>query len=313
MKAIRNFIYLDEYKMYSLSSQVFEGITEYLIDYKRQAEEEQQGQKGPLGSGRIMADIIRRGSGTQEKRFLHDYSYHLFEEHLSEQGKVVCLDAKSSGSLADSLSSRSFVRITSKATLNDIKSLMETIKNFNKLGEAFAYVTNIKAIEEVKAQLELAQSNIKDRNQRAALQQKLRSLTNIPKLAKEKGLQQDQTFLDDLSLLFTYGFQDQLEARMEIRDTIFSANLKRDCLRESEALLIRKYSRTTEKEFVMFGTVTQSSGSPPADDSGEEQQYASIKEALMALVIKLSIIEGSFTGRLPNEVIIDPIALYTEL
>lgn len=30
MPKIKSFIYLDEYKMYSISSQIFEGITEYL-------------------------------------------------------------------------------------------------------------------------------------------------------------------------------------------------------------------------------------------------------------------------------------------
>lgn len=35
MSGIKNFIYLDEYKMYSISSQIFEGITEYLVDHKK--------------------------------------------------------------------------------------------------------------------------------------------------------------------------------------------------------------------------------------------------------------------------------------
>lgn len=201
MKAIRNFIYLDEYKMYSLSSQVFEGITEYLVDYKSQTKEEQETQKGPIGSGRIMADIIRQGSETQEKRFLHDYSYHLFEEHLREQKKVLNIDGGSLANFEDALPDYSFVRIKSTATFNDITSIKDTINNFNKIGEALAHVTNFKAIEEVKQQLELAQSTIKDRNEKAALQERLKSLTNLAKFAKEKGLHQDQKLLDNLSLI----------------------------------------------------------------------------------------------------------------
>lgn len=69
----------------------------------------------------------------------------------------------------------------------------------------------------------------------------------------------------------------------------------------------------TAKEFVMFGMVTQSSSSTGREMSTEEKEYSSIKEALMVLVTALSNVEGSFTGRLNNEVIIDPIAVYTEL
>ena len=33
MQKIKSFIYLDEYKMYSISSQIFEGVTESLMSY----------------------------------------------------------------------------------------------------------------------------------------------------------------------------------------------------------------------------------------------------------------------------------------
>ena len=34
MRTVKSFVYLDEYKMYSISSQLFGGLTEYLIDYQ---------------------------------------------------------------------------------------------------------------------------------------------------------------------------------------------------------------------------------------------------------------------------------------
>ncbi|UCF13227.1 MAG: hypothetical protein JSW06_02940 [Thermoplasmatales archaeon] len=45
MNNIKQFIYLDEYKMYSLSSQLFEGITDFLIDSKFEETEEQESLK----------------------------------------------------------------------------------------------------------------------------------------------------------------------------------------------------------------------------------------------------------------------------
>ena len=64
MQAIKSFIYLDEYKMYSISSQIFEGVTESLMSYKGSTTEKEEEQKGPIGSGQIMADILKSESGT---------------------------------------------------------------------------------------------------------------------------------------------------------------------------------------------------------------------------------------------------------
>ena len=64
MQKIKSFIYLDEYKMYSISSQIFKGITESLTSYQGAATEKEEEQKGPVGSGRIMADILKSESGT---------------------------------------------------------------------------------------------------------------------------------------------------------------------------------------------------------------------------------------------------------
>lgn len=134
----------------------------------------------------------------------------------------------------------------------------------------------------------------------------------IEQLAKEQGLQQDQAFLDNLALILDYGFQDQLDIQMQLIDFMVSANLKRDCLRENEELIIKKYSRRTECSFVMFGIVTQYKRDK-LEDIKETDSTLSIKEALMNMVAHLTNIEEGFIGRLSNEVIIDPIALYTEL
>lgn len=78
-------------------------------------------------------------------------------------------------------------------------------------------------------------------------------------------------------------------------------------------MLIRKYSRQTEKEFVLFGIITQSSRHGSLDLDTNSKEIETIKEALMNLVGHLTNVELTFTGRLQNEIIIDPIAIYTEL
>lgn len=308
---VKNFIYLDEEKMYSLSSQLFEGVTEYVLNESISEKGESEEQKGPVGSGRVLGDILRNSERNTEKKFLNDYSYAIFEKKLLDDGLVfVTPDAEHA--VEEDIENMSFIKITSKATFNDINSINETLKNFNKIGKALAHVTNFKEISAVKEQLEKAKQNTKDRNKKSQLQTKFKSLTNINKLATESGLQQDQGFLDDLALLLSYGFQDQLEVQMNLDNRIFSANLNRSFLRESEDLVIRKYSRQTEVAFTLFGIVTQRQRDK-LEELEENEEFDSIKEALMNLVSHLSNIESTFTGRLSNEIIVDPIALYTEI
>lgn len=253
---IKNFIYLDEEKMYSLSSQLFEGVTEYVLNESTLEKGESEEQKGPVGSGRILGDILKNSERNTEKKFLNDYSYTIFEKKLLDDGKVLVVTDEESAAI-DELGKMSFIKITSKATFNDINYINETLKNFNKIGKALAHVTNFKEISVVKEQLEKAKQSTKDRNKKCQLQTQFKALTNINKLAAEAGLQQDQGFLDDLALLLSYGFQDQLEVQMNLEGRIFSANLNRSFLRESEELVIRKYSRQTEVAFTLFGIVTQ--------------------------------------------------------
>ena len=109
-------------------------------------------------------------------------------------------------------------------------------------------------------------------------------------------------------------FQDQFEVQMPIKPYTFSANIKREYLRENEHLLIRKYSRFAEKEFVLVGTIAQSSSkSVNLEERDEDYESQHLKEGLMYLVARLSEVESTFTGKLENEFIVDPIALYREI
>ena len=66
---IKNIIYLDEDKMYSLSSQLFEGVTEYVLNEKSLDKSESEQQKGPINSGKIVGDILKNSERNTEKSF----------------------------------------------------------------------------------------------------------------------------------------------------------------------------------------------------------------------------------------------------
>ncbi|MEQ3438918.1 DUF6414 family protein [Stenotrophomonas maltophilia] len=302
---IRNFIYLDEDKMYSLSSQLFEGVTEYVLNESFSEKSESEDQKGPVGSGRVLGDILRSGDRRTEKKFLNDYSFSIFEKRLIDDSAVSIVSASASDVDFDG---RSFAKVSSRVVFNDINSIKKTLGNFNDVGRAMAHVTNFEEISAADRQLgELRRAG----KGGPKLQAELKSLMNVDRIAKNSGLYQDKKFLDDLALLLEYGFQDQLEIQMNVGENIFSSNLNRLFLRESEDLLVRKYSRRTEVEFTLFGIVTQYKGGAGASEGAVGVD--GIKGALMNLISSLIGVESTFTGRLENEIIVDPIAIYVEL
>ncbi|MGE0621632.1 MAG: hypothetical protein AB7I04_01810 [Pseudomonadales bacterium] len=317
---IRNFVYLDIEKLQSLSSQLFEGVTEYAVRETEQSSEMAEGQKGPIGSGRVLGDILRERNRSSEMRYLNDHAYAIFEEKTLEDGLVYQAADSGDVQLTDGIRKHPFIRIVGTAVFNDVAELNRIMGNFNRFGQAIARVTNREVLERAQTALAEAKAHTKDRNQWARLDQQVKELTNIKKLAVDSGLQQDEKYLEDLAYLFSYGYEDRFEVQIVLGETIYSADLNRDCLREKEKSLIRKYARTTEVEFVLFGLATQfgrDSSSPAPSDSNaapeEEDEPTKMKLALMKMVRTVAGLEETFTGRLPNEVIVDPIALYTQL
>lgn len=320
MKSIKNFIYLDDYKMYSISSQIFEGMTEYIIKGESARNEEQNHQKGNFATGRVMADIVESQSNQTEKIFLHDYSYTLFENKLIEDGRVAILDSASSESISNQVEKFNFIKVSGKILLNDTKSIENIIANFNELGINTTIVSSGTALGNQIEEMGNTVNNIKDRNQKSKAKSVLTNkLGNWKTLAKEQGMQLDENYLSALKYLLNYGYQQQFEIQLpiinETENCFFSAILKRDKFKELEDILVKKYSRLSEKEFTIFGIITQTKENNPEPifTSIHEKNPESMKASVMNMINKLSVLENVFVGRQNNEYVIDPIAIYQEL
>jgi hypothetical protein len=308
--------------MYSISSQLFEGLTEYIVTNKSEEEEQSESQKGPIGSGKILGDIIQKSSNQSEKRFLHDYSYNLFEQSLVDQKKVLEITEKNIAEKFDELESYSFVKITGRAVFNDLKIIEHTLSNFNNFGYALGYVTKKAAYDEQMEGLNEQVKQIPDRNQKAKAKNLLKNTTQFRKVLMEEGLQLEDEYIKQMSYLLNYGYNEQIEIQIPLNDTcLFSAQLDRECLKDDEHRIIKKYSRETEKEFVLFGILTQvkkesdreSLLRDKTEDWVDDEEDGNLKEAIMNIVRTLTGVEKSFTGKLDYEYIIDPISMYMEL
>lgn len=304
---IRNIIYLDEEKMYSMSSQVFEGLTDYILKEVSSVTEKSEQQKGPIASGRALADAMILGEKSLEKRFLHDHSLSLFEGRLVELDILSDIDIDSCEG-----SDRSFVRIKAPASFVDAAKMNALLSSFNELGEALTHITKFSEIEGIRVELEALKTPSNEKQIIAQIRQIEREFSNTTELAKKAGLQHDSKFLKNLALITKFGFSDQLELQQRIGARLYSACLKRECLRESDSLVVRKYSRRTEKELVVLGVVTQSEAEKqPVPPLGTEK--TTTKEAVTNMVNHIAAMEEAMVGKAPYETVIDPIAVYVTL
>ncbi|KIM12294.1 MAG: hypothetical protein KU38_05290 [Sulfurovum sp. FS08-3] len=308
---IKSFIYLDEYKMYSISSQIFEGLTEHITNSSSKINEEMEKQKAEKGSGRMFADIISKETSTVEKKVLYDNAYKLFEKKLFEENRVLSIDSINFNEEIEKIEEYNFIKVTGKMLFNDIETIKDILEKFNEIGESFAYLNGL----ERKQALEALIPKLNTQDQQKA-KNDLKKISNIKQYAKDKNFYREPKFLESLKCMLDFGYKNQFELRITLpesqKEKVFSANLNRNHLREEESLLIKKYSRFPEKDFVIFGIITQHQ-KEKKDIEKKEKTYKSMKEALVDAIFEFSKMEELFIGKLDNEIIIDPIAVYQEI
>lgn len=307
---IKSFIYLDDYKLYSLSSQLFQGFTEYVISEDATSFTEEENQKGMFASGKIMGYLLKTEKASAEKKYLHDYAFNLLEAELTNRGILYTITSEDT---TDTIQSKGIVKVIGRAIFNDYHTLQSAMSHFNNLGESFGYFQYRNEFMTLNNAESNALKSTNDRNQRAKIKNiKRQSKESFISYLQENGLRIPENDIKHMLNIMEYGFHGELEFRITLNGAPFqfSAILNRDYLRDSEAQFVSKYSRQTEYDFTMIGIVTQSG---KVVDSLGEYVPNSLKKACLDLSNKLTNVEKSFLGRLDNECIIDPIAIYREL
>lgn len=304
---IKSFIYLDDNKMYSLSSQLFEGITQYIMREKSDTFEEEHSQKGELLSGRLMADMIMQKNAKSEMKHLHDFAFNLFEQELVTRGLLY--DVTNETSIED-LKDKGFVKIKGKIIFENYDKILDILEHFNDVGRSVGELTIQDTIESLG---EIKNNKYKDREQKNKVNQKIKQIRKeFDAELKEQGLIIDEKLKNNLYNILKFGYGNIYEVMVSIEDSdlFYTAIINQENLKETEQSLISKYSRLSEKEFTLIGVVTQC-GDNRADVPcvmGNE-----MKSTTLNIIDKIAGVEEQFNGRAENECIIDPIAIYSEI
>lgn len=310
-ESIKSFIYLDEYKLYSLSSQLFQGFTEYVISGNTASHVDEETQKGMFASGKVMGDILKTEKTSTEKKYLHDYAFNLLETELMDRNLLYSIRPDDTTNI---IQSKGIIKVTGHAVFNDYSTLQSTLSRFNSIGESFGYFNYKEVVKEFNDSTSNALEATKDRNQKTKIKNiKQHANKVLTSFLQENGLHLADEDIKHMVNIMEYGFHGELEFRVlpEELPLQFSAILNRGYLRDSEAQFISKYSRQTEYDFTMIGIVTQSGKA--TEPLAEGHELNGIKDACLNLADKLRGMENVFLGRLDNECIIDPIAIYREL
>lgn len=303
---IKNFIYLDEPKLYSFSSQLFDGVTEYVLNEHNLEHKDVDTQKGKLASGRVIANVIKEASSSTTKKFLHDHSFNLFKQELLQSNRILDITIETLSYSEVCNTDKSFVRIRAKGKFIDLNEIQTLFTNFSKISEAITNVSSIKqlqALDILKAANDNPAEIKKQQSQldKALKQKSAERAANMPK----RSVTGFETIIENFG-------DDIVRFQQKIADVVYSTCLSQEYLREPLKNIYRKYSRKTAKEFIVIGFISHADGTQPTEIKNVPAE-ASMLQHMIGMAENLYDLEQKFGGKASNEIIIEPIAIYTEL
>ena len=297
--SLKNIVYIDYEKVYSLSSQLFEGIVQSAIEQQESTlsnvdalEVKTEKKSSSLSDTSKLSTVVNP----------HDYHYLKFEKELIRLGLLSSISSDDFS--ADKIQSGSFIKITANIEIIDFNKLKNTTKDFTTLGYAIHYVNKYEQLEQIENLL--LEKNITQNNKKDLMNLKSEILKGIEKdSAKEK-----KKFFDNLSNVLSYAYGNELEISQIINNYKFTSFLIRNFFKLSPEMLVKLYSRKTKSPFTVVGIITQSHTDQKAET---ERDAIDIRSAAWNMNDAMADLESTFCMPHENEYFIEPIALYTEI
>lgn len=276
--ALRDFIYIDKNRMYSLYSQLFEGVAESLVRSVSYSIEEQKKE-------RKLEESIIDASVKVQNVVLFDHIYNALEDKI--QSHLVTIDKETT---KDDIKPTAIVKITGYVTIEDYNHLLFFMSNFNDIGLALSYL-----------QLKNEKENTSNK-----------SNNSIEKYAKEKGLNYDKKYTSSIiKVIETFHGKTMdiiIEPDSDKLKVGFKALLNEEFLRISPDNIRNLYGYKPCMKWTIAGEVT--------DISYLTSTRSVIgKSAFSDLFTKLDDVDNSFSkvNEQANDIIrIAPIAVYIE-
>ncbi len=189
---LRDFIYIDKERMYSLYSQLFEGVVESLVESVSYSNEEAKKDKK-------LEETIIDASVKVQNVVLFDHIYNTLEAKLQPQIQII--DSQTS---YEDIKPNSIVKITGHVVIEDYEHLSYLMQNFNEIGIALATLT--------------LTSQAPDK--------KMISKNTIDQYAKENGLAMDKKLCESIVKVIENLHGNSMEITIELEDDAFDVGFK---------------------------------------------------------------------------------------
>lgn len=310
MKAIKNIFYLDYEKMYSLSSQLFQGLTlESVVAEARQLSDAEK-KKSTLLDAKELENILTDNFSLSKTVNLHDYNYSKFEDELEAQGKVLNIDEKFDLSkIPDNLNK--FVKSKGRILIIDPVSMCNLLERFKEESIRLQYISTHEDILEIDSQLVM----LSYENQSSAIKSEVAQLKSAKKKITDElelfGKKIDQKFYNELSKMVSFAAGNDIQIHQVISPlNSISTFLTREFMKTNMESFVKRYSRKTVIDFTLFGMISQYNTQPMQIQQNENEKF---KYAIRNVTDATYDLEATFSGPDEHEIIIDPIALYMEI
>lgn len=276
-EVIRDFIYVDLDRLYSVYSQVFEGVVETIVKsiaaeegeirYKSLATEEGQEPSSEKASEAIFtsrrvedvrASQLAEASLRTESKVLYDHMYNILEARL--RSSILVPEAVGRQNFEAIFRRMPLVRVTGHVRMEDYPDFSKFLGKWNEFADAVAGGH----IEQMRDQIEAAKNTIKsvkNRDEKARLKKWLERYNNPRKVAEKLGLTKDEKTLDNLKLVadvFKHNAFDIILTRPIDKDGVaFRAILEREGLRKDPTMLRGLYGGSVvSSDWHIIGFIT---------------------------------------------------------
>ncbi|HDL7421541.1 TPA: hypothetical protein PXN54_000201 [Yersinia enterocolitica] len=301
MSTIKNIIYLDYEKMYSLSAQLFKGVVfESIIEKGYSFSDKDSNNKK---NENIALDSDSRTNYIKP----YDYHYSMFEQKLEELGKITTLN---SGEFSDEISLDKiklapFIKSVGQILITDPVALHKITKEYKLLSEKLGYITGSGRINEIYEEMKLL-----PRDNKALLTNLGKEIKRIEEQLKYDSGLINERYHDYLADIIKFSFGDEIEINQKLGNYLVTAFMERAFFKLSIPILLKRYARKTVCDFTMLGILTQyekESWMLP------EVGFPDFRNAAKNLINANYEVEMTFLAPGKSEIMIEPISMYTEL
>lgn len=270
-KVIRNFIYMDLDSLYSLYSQVFEGVAEQITQKTLNQLSRANSVHAPTGQS--LDTEVAEASLRTETTILYDHMYNRLEEEIGQA--IELPEGLTPNNFAEKLANSFLVKARGKAEIEDYARIKQFTEQFNEIVEGIAYasINTLEPLKELQQQIpntiQALQASLKGKNdtQRREIHQQIQQLKKVqdPKeflkeTAVALGLRQDPILLSHISnwleVFYPNGYEITIVPQTQSDRVVFRGILDRKFLRLHPQYLRSLYGGYVNTEWVIVGQVT---------------------------------------------------------